>query len=72
MIGPRDGSLHRRLIETGLSVADQYGFALAGGYAVQAYGIVDRPSEDVDLFGALDMDCPAAANGVAEVYRGTG
>jgi hypothetical protein len=63
---------HRRLIEIGLSVADQYGFALAGGYAVQAYGIVERPSEDVDLFGALDMDCPAAANRVAEAYRAAG
>ncbi|GAA3168348.1 hypothetical protein GCM10010466_68290 [Planomonospora alba] len=63
---------HRRLIEIGLSVADQYGFALAGGYAVQAYGIVERPSEDVDLFGALDMDCPAAADQVAEAYRTAG
>lgn len=46
---------HRRLIEIGLSIADQYGFALAGGYAVQAHGIADRRSEDVDLLGALDM-----------------
>jgi len=63
---------HRRLIEIGLSVADQYGFALAGGYAVQAHGIADRPSEDVDLFGALDMDCVAAASAVAEAYTVAG
>jgi hypothetical protein len=63
---------HRRLIEIGLSVADQYGFALAGGFAVQAHGIADRPSEDVDLFGALDMDCQAAAGAVAQAYTAAG
>ncbi|WP_207944417.1 nucleotidyl transferase AbiEii/AbiGii toxin family protein [Actinomadura rubrisoli] len=60
------------MIEIGLSVAGEYGFALAGGYAVQVYGIVDRPSEDVDLFGALEMDCPAAAARVAGAYRAAG
>jgi len=38
-----------RLAEIGLRVAARYGFALAGGYAVQVHGILDRPSEDVDL-----------------------
>ena len=28
----------------------RYGFALAGGYALAAHGLIDRPSEDVDLF----------------------
>lgn len=31
--------VHLRLAEIGLQVAGQYGFALAGGYAVQAHGI---------------------------------
>jgi hypothetical protein len=31
--------VHRRLAEIGLQVAAQYGFALAGGYAVQAHGV---------------------------------
>lgn len=43
---------HLRLAEIGLRVAGRYGFALAGGYAVQAHGILERPSEDVDLFTA--------------------
>lgn len=30
---------------------------MAGGYAVAAYGIIDRPSDDVDLF--TDQDDPA-------------
>lgn len=63
---------HRRLIEVGLVPADRFGFALAGGYAVQAHGFVERPSEDVDLFGGLEMDCPAAAAQVADAYRAAG
>ena len=46
--------VHLRLAEIGLRVAGRYGFALAGGYAVQAHGILDRPSEDVDLFTAWE------------------
>lgn len=41
---------HRAIAEIALQVAGPYGFALAGGYAVRAYGIGDRPSGDVDLF----------------------
>jgi hypothetical protein len=41
---------HRRLAEIGLRAAARFGFALAGGYAVQEHGIIQRLSEDVDLF----------------------
>jgi len=34
---------HQRLAQVALEVAAQYGFCLAGGYAVQAHGFVDRP-----------------------------
>ena len=34
--------VHRRLAEVGLRVSARYGFALAGGYAVQAHGLVER------------------------------
>lgn len=34
----------------GLDVLAKYGFALAGGYALQAHQLVDRMSEDVDMF----------------------
>lgn len=43
-------AFHERLARTALGAAGQYGFALAGGYAVQAAGLLQRPSEDVDLF----------------------
>lgn len=43
--------LHRQLIRIGLdALAKDYGYALAGGYAVQAHHIVKRISDDVDLF----------------------
>ncbi|MEU4414430.1 nucleotidyl transferase AbiEii/AbiGii toxin family protein [Nocardia salmonicida] len=41
---------HRRLAEIALAVAGDQGFALAGGYAMRAHGMGDRPSGDVDLF----------------------
>ncbi len=44
---------HERLARVGLAALAEYGFALAGGYAVQAHGILDRPSEDIDLFTTL-------------------
>lgn len=41
---------HRRLAEIGLAATSDFGFVLAGGYAISANGMGDRPSEDVDLF----------------------
>ncbi|MFD3703349.1 nucleotidyl transferase AbiEii/AbiGii toxin family protein [Nocardia sp. NPDC058658] len=41
---------HRRLAGIALGVAGDQGFALAGGYAMRAHGMGDRPSGDVDLF----------------------
>lgn len=39
---------HERLARVALDVAASHGFALAGGYAVQAHGFLDRPSADVE------------------------
>jgi hypothetical protein len=52
-LGPRGSGLmdeqHRRLIKIGLdALAEDFGYALAGGYAVLAHRIVDRLSDDVD------------------------
>ena len=66
--------VHLRLAEIGLRVAGRYGFALAGGYAVQAHGILERPSEDVDLFTAWERrgDFAAAVEAVVDGYRAGG
>jgi hypothetical protein len=41
---------HERLARVALAAAEPYGFALAGGYAVQAHGFLVRPSADADIF----------------------
>ncbi|MEV6801379.1 nucleotidyl transferase AbiEii/AbiGii toxin family protein [Micromonospora rifamycinica] len=62
---------HEHLARTGLRAADRYGFALAGGYAVQAAGLIERPSEDVDLFTDWDRreEFTAAVTAVVHAYR---
>ncbi|MEU8000154.1 hypothetical protein AB0B66_03105 [Catellatospora sp. NPDC049111] len=39
---------HREITKIALASAGRYGFALAGGYAVQAHGMGNRLSSDVD------------------------
>jgi len=65
---------HERLARTGLAAAHRYGFALAGGYAVQAAGMLMRPSEDIDLFTAWERraEFDAAVEAVTEAYRADG
>ena len=66
--------LHHRLARLALSAAGDYGFCLAGGYAVQAHGFLDRPSEDVDLFttSAAEEQFPEALTTVIAAYKGDG
>jgi hypothetical protein len=66
--------IHHRLAKIGLAASQQFGFALAGGYAVQAYGILQRPSEDVDLFTAWERreDFSQAVDAVTLAYRDAG
>jgi len=67
-------SLHERLARLALTAAGGYGFCLAGGYAVQAHGFLDRPSEDVDLFttSAAEDHFPAALTAVIDAYETDG
>lgn len=41
--------MHRRLLADVLAVGGVYPLALTGGYAVQAHGLVDRLSQDLDV-----------------------
>ncbi|MEU8192671.1 nucleotidyl transferase AbiEii/AbiGii toxin family protein [Microbispora amethystogenes] len=56
---------HRRLAGIALTAATDHGFALAGGYAVQAHGVLERPSEDIDLFTSSVRD--DFSEGVAKI-----
>ncbi|BFU47226.1 nucleotidyl transferase AbiEii/AbiGii toxin family protein [Krasilnikovia sp. MM14-A1004] len=66
--------VHRRLAEIGLRAGGPFGFALAGGHAIAAHGILDRPSEDVDLFsdGQQRADFPRAVDAVIAAYQREG
>jgi len=65
---------HERLARIALDAAADYGFCLAGGYAVQAHGFVDRTSKDVDLFTtvAAAAEFPAAQAAVAAALQAEG
>src|SRR5271168_4944780 len=41
---------HERIARIALAAGARYGLALAGGYALSAHGMGNRPSGDVDLF----------------------
>lgn len=67
-------TFHERLARTGLAAAQRYGFALAGGYAVQAAGLLVRPSEDIDLFTGWEWraEFAAAVDAVIDAYLAEG
>jgi hypothetical protein len=43
-------NLHRQAADIVLRAASQHGFALAGGNALIVRGIIDRFTQDVDVF----------------------
>ena len=53
------------------ALAADFGYALAGGYAIQAHHIVQRLSDDVDLFAPIDRrsEMPAATDRIVEAYE---
>jgi hypothetical protein len=67
-------TFHERLARTGLAAAQRYGFALAGGYAVQAAGLLVRPSEDIDLFTGWERraEFTTAVDAVIDAYLAEG
>jgi hypothetical protein len=64
--------LHRQIASIALRAAARHGFALAGGNALIAHEVVDRPTEDVDLFTNVDSGVEAAAGTVEAALRGAG
>lgn len=63
---------HRRVLEALLPICDKYQLVLAGGYAMRAHGLVDRPSQDLDFATAHSMPLPEIATAVATTYRTLG
>jgi len=56
---------HAAVAAVALRAAAPYGFALAGGNALMAHGVVERPTQDVDVFSD-EQDGVAAAAGKVE------
>jgi hypothetical protein len=64
--------LHELATRIGLAATERFGFALAGGYAVQAHGFLNRRSEDVDLFTSAGGDFDTAVVAAVAAYRDAG
>src|SRR5258705_11571893 len=71
---PSVDAFHQSLARIGLDAAERYGFALAGGYAVQAAGFLQRPSEDIDLFTVWERrsEFETAAGAIVDAYLAAG
>ncbi len=64
--------LQREVATIALRTAARHGFALAGGNALIAHGIIDRPTDDVDLFSDQETGVAAAAQAVEDALREAG
>jgi hypothetical protein len=64
--------LHRDVASTALSVASEHGFALGGGNALRAHGIISRPTMDVDLFSNREHAITEASPAVEAALAAAG
>jgi hypothetical protein len=64
--------LQREVATIALRAAARHGFALAGGNALIAHGVINRPTDDVDLFSDQESGVVAAADAVESALREAG
>jgi hypothetical protein len=64
--------LHRKVAEIALRAGARHGFALAGGNAMIAHGLISRETQDVDLFTDREAGVTAATGAVAAALRKAG
>ncbi len=64
--------LHHRVAAVALAAAGKHGFALGGGNALLAHGVITRPTQDVDLFTNQEHGVEAAAAAVEAALRQAG
>ena len=65
-------AFYRDVAQVALAVADKHGFVLGGGVAWLVNGLVQRPTEDVDLFTDTDGGVEAAAGKVSAALTAAG
>ncbi len=63
---------HREVAAVALRAAAPHGFALGGGNALIAHGIIDRFTQDVDVFSDEQGGVEAAADAVEAALREAG
>jgi hypothetical protein len=64
--------LHGKVAAIALRAAARHGFALGGGNALMAHGVIDRFTADVDLFTDKEAGVVAAADAVEAALRRAG
>jgi Nucleotidyl transferase AbiEii toxin, Type IV TA system len=64
--------LHEQVASIALDAAAGHGFALGGGNALIAHGIISRPTADVDLFTNREHGVRAAAGAVQDALQRAG
>jgi hypothetical protein len=64
--------LHARVASIALDAAAEHGFALGGGNALLAHGIINRRTLDVDLFTDHELGVEHAADGVEAALHDAG
>jgi len=64
--------LHRQVASVALAAAREHGFALGGGNALLAHGVISRPTQDVDLFTDQEDGVEAATSAVEAALRSAG
>ena len=64
--------LHGQVAAVALRAAARHGFALGGGNALMAHGVIDRLTRDVDLFTDREAGVAAAAGAVQAALHEAG
>jgi hypothetical protein len=64
--------LHRRLLQDVLEIGNAFPFVITGGYAVQAHGLVDRLSRDIDVATNSSTPMPSLADHLVAGLIGRG
>lgn len=65
-------ALHHQVAAIALRAAAGHGFALGGGNALLAHGLITRPTQDVDLFTDQEHGVQAVAGAVETALRDAG
>ena len=65
-------ALHRELLQIGFGAGSDLGLVLAGGYALAAHELVDRPSRDIDFATATAIPLPDVVTRLVAAYEEAG